>query len=110
MTGALGDSDPELGRWSGPIVQWGERHTDFAESAQGVATDGRHWYVVSNRSLAGLMRRATHPLAGRDRYANLRRVGVYDLAGRKLTEVVPAQPVWAELVRRNRAQGWKQEI
>ena len=87
-----------------------ERHSDFAESAQGVATDGRHWYVVSNRSVAGLMRKITNPMAVLDRYANTRRVGVYDLTGRKLSEIVPAQAVWAELVRRNRASGRKQEI
>lgn len=105
-----GESDPALERWGESVVHLRERHSDFAESAQGVATDGEQWYVVSNRSVAGLMRKITNPTSVLNRYRNTRRVGVYDLRGAKVSEVAPAQEIWAELVARNRASGRKQEI
>jgi hypothetical protein len=87
-----------------------ETHTDFAESAQGVATDGHQWFVVSNRAIVGLMRKITDPLSVLDPYRNTRRVGVYDLDGSKRLEVAPAADVWAELVRRNRSWPGKQAV
>jgi hypothetical protein len=87
-----------------------EVHTDFAESAQGVATDGRQWFVVSNRAIVGLMRKITDPLSLLDPYRNTRRVGVYDLDGTKRSEVAPTEEVWAELVRLNRTWPGKQAV
>jgi hypothetical protein len=110
MADDLSGTDPALAGWREVAVPLRERHTDFAESAQGVATNGRRWYVVSNRSIAGLMRKITNPTSVLHRYRNTRRVGVYALDGAKLSEVAPAQGIWAELVRLNRASGRKQEI
>ncbi len=87
-----------------------ETRTHFAESIQGAATDGSRWFVVSNRSIAGLMRQITNPIHFVHRSRNTRRVAVYDLQGRKLTEVAPSQAIWAELVARNRSSDYTQEI
>lgn len=97
--------DPWLRDWRevGAAVQ--ERHTDFAESAQGMATDGERWYVVSNRAVVGAMRKVTAPHTLFGRYRNERRIGVYRLDGHKEREVAPAPDIWAELVRRNRPLG-----
>jgi hypothetical protein len=75
-----------------------------------VATDGRRWFVVSNRAVVGPMRKVTDPLAVLQPYRNCRRVGVYDAAGRKLSEIAPSEQVWAELVRRNRAWPGTQDV
>jgi hypothetical protein len=87
-----------------------EIRTDFAESAQGVATDGHRWFVVSNRAVVGLMRKLTDPRAVFEPHRNCRRVGVYDAAGRKLSEIAPSDEVWAELVRRNRSWPGPQDV
>ncbi len=87
-----------------------EIRTDFAESAQGVATDGRRWFVVSNRAVVGPMRKITDPRAVLQPHRNCRRVGVYDAGGTKLGEIAPTEPVWAELLRRNRGWPGKQDV
>jgi hypothetical protein len=96
-------NDGWLDSWREVGVAVRETHTDFAESAQGVATDGTRWFVVSNRAVAGLMRKITAPASLFGRYRNTRRVGVFDSEGRKLREIAPDEVVWTELVRRNRA-------
>lgn len=96
-------SDPWLDGWREVGVPVQEIHTDFAESAQGVATDGRRWFVVSNRAVVGIMRKISAPTAIFGRNRNTRRVGVYDADGTKLQEISPEDAIWAELVRRNRA-------
>jgi hypothetical protein len=96
--------------WHEVGVAVGERHTHFAESAQGVATDGQRWFVVSNRSHAMLMRKLTNPKAIFGYYSNTRRVGVYALDGAKQREIAPDPDVWAELVDRNKRQGRKPAI
>jgi hypothetical protein len=97
-------SDPGAGPgdWRETAVGVREIRTDFAESAQGVATDGHRWFVVSNREIAGLMRQVTDPLSLLDPYRNCRRVGVYAPDGTKEREVGPDPDIWSELVRRNR--------
>jgi hypothetical protein len=110
MADDAGRSDLALAHWREVAVPLRETRTHFAESAQGVATDGRRWFVVSNRSVSGLMRQITNPIHALDRYRNTRRVGVYRLDGGKVTEIAPTQAIWAELVRRNRASGRTQEV
>jgi hypothetical protein len=104
-SGAPGRTDAWLEGWREVGIAVQETHTDFAESAQGAATDGTRWFVVSNRAVAGLMRKITAPAALFGRYRNTRRVGVFAADGRKLREVAPDAAVWTELVRRNRAVG-----
>ncbi len=94
--------DPGLQDWREVGVPVREVHTDFAESAQGVATDGRRWFIVSNRATVGLMRKITNPHTIFGRYRNSRRVGVYRIDGVKERELSPSPEVWAELVRLNR--------
>lgn len=103
-------SDAWLDGWRQVGVAVEEIHTDFAESAQGVATDGDRWFVVSNRAVAGLMRKVTAPASLFGRYRNTRRIGVFDADGRKLREVAPDAEVWTELVRRNRGVAKEQPI
>jgi hypothetical protein len=95
--------DAWLDGWREVGIAVQESHTDFAESAQGVATDGTRWFVVSNRAVAGLMRKITAPASVFGRYRNTRRVGVFGPDGRKIREVAPDAGIWAELVGRNRA-------
>lgn len=102
--------DVWLDGWREVGVAVQEIHTDFAESAQGVATDGTRWFVVSNRAVAGLMRKITAPASVFGRYRNTRRVGVFGPDGQKLREVAPDEAVWAELVRRNRAAAKERPI
>jgi hypothetical protein len=102
--------DPWLDSWREVGVAVREVRTPFAESAQGVATDGDRWFVVSNRATVGLMRKFTAPSAIFDRARNSRRVGVYDLAGAKTSEVAPEEGIWRDLVRLNRAQGHAEAI
>lgn len=99
-----------MGSWREVGVAIRERHTHFAESAQGVASDGARWLVVSNRSHAMLMRKLTNPRAVFGYYRNVRAVGVYALDGTKQREIAPSAEVWAELVDRNKRQGRKQAI
>jgi hypothetical protein len=94
-------SDPWLDGWREVGVPVQEIHTDFAESAQGVATDGERWFILSNRAVVGLMRKISAPAAIFGRNRNTRRVGVYDAGGTKLKEIAPDEHIWAELVRRN---------
>jgi hypothetical protein len=96
-------SDPWLDGWRQVGVPVQEVHTDFAESAQGVATDGRRWFVVSNRAVVGIVRKITAPASIFGRNRNTRRVGVYDAEGIKLQEIAPEEDIWSELVRRNQA-------
>jgi hypothetical protein len=87
-----------------------EVHSDFAESAQGVATDGRRWFVVSNRATDALMRKMTDPLALLQPYRNSRRIGVYAHDGAKLSEIGPDPELWAELVARNKRSHRRQRV
>jgi hypothetical protein len=96
-------SDDWLDGWREVGVPVRETHTDFAESAQGVATDGRRWFVVSNRAVVGIMRKISAPASIFGRNRNTRRVGVYDADGVKLREIAPEDGIWTELVRRNEA-------
>jgi hypothetical protein len=96
-------SDDWLGGWREVGVPVRETHTDFAESAQGVATDGRRWFVVSNRAVVGIMRKISAPASIFGRNRNTRRVGVYDADGVKLREIAPEDGIWTELVHRNEA-------
>lgn len=109
-SGASGRRDAWLDSWQEVGVAVQEIHTDFAESAQGVATDGSRWFIVSNRAVAGLMRKITAPASLFGRYRNTRRVGVFDADGRKLREVAPDEAVWTELVRRNRSMTTQRPI
>jgi hypothetical protein len=93
-----------LGEWREVGVAVHETHTRFAESAQGVASDGNRWFVVSNRSTAGLIRKITDPRSFVTSARNSRRVGVYRIDGTKTGEVGPEPEIWAELVRRNRLE------
>src|SRR3954453_22876537 len=95
--------DAWLDGWREVGIAVQEIHTDFAEWAQGVATDGTRWFVVSNRAVAGLMRKITAPASVFGRYRNTRRVGVFGPDVRKIREVAPDAEIWAELVGRNRA-------
>lgn len=99
-----------LERWQEVGVAIREIHSDFAESAQGVATDGQRWFVVSNRATDALMRKITDPLAMLQPYRNSRRIGVYALNGSKVSEVGPDPAIWAELVERNKRSHRKQRI
>jgi hypothetical protein len=96
-----GPLDSWLQGWEQVGVPVQERHTAFAESAQGVATDGQRWFVVSNRAQVGLMRKITAPTAFFDPRRNSRRVGIYRTDGTKTGEVGPDPAIWAELLRRN---------
>jgi hypothetical protein len=95
-------SDAWLDGWREVGVSVQEIHTDFAESAQGVATDGERWFVVSNRAVVGIMRKISAPTSIFGRNRNTRRVGVYDVGGTKAHEIAPEEAIWTELVRRNR--------
>lgn len=96
-------SDTWLDGWREVGVPVQEIHTDFAESAQGVATDGQRWFVLSNRAVVGVMRKISAPSSIFGKNRNTRRVGVYDSDGTKLHEIAPEEAIWAELVRRNKA-------
>jgi hypothetical protein len=82
----IGMSDPGMASWRFVGVAFSEGST-FASSAQGVASDGRQWLVVSNR--------------GEDSNDDTRRVGVYDEGGHRLRQISPTEEIWANLVDLN---------
>ncbi len=73
-----GTIDPAIARWRNVGTALEEEDTSFAESTQGVATDGRRWFVVSNRQ--------DHP-----------QVHVYALGGELQDELRPASALLAML-------------
>jgi hypothetical protein len=76
LTAMAGMADPQLASWT-PIGQalWSE-NTEFTEEAQGIASDGQHWYLSTNGAKA---------------------IGIYS-GGRRTGALKPSAQIWRQLI------------
>jgi hypothetical protein len=50
LTTIAGTTDPQINSWHEVGVALASENTKHSEEAQGVTTDGHHWYLCSNNT------------------------------------------------------------